>query len=92
MLNYSDFQYTVKWINKISVEWRCRNRSCSSILSLSLDNSSVLREPCTHSESCKVVQPSKIIVKQAIEIMIRARAETTSISKIDSEEIVAARM
>ena len=48
---------------------------------------------CTHRESYKAVQPSKITVEQAIEIMKRrARAETTSMSKIYSEEIAAARM
>ena len=93
MPNYSDFEYTAKRINKTSVEWRCRNRNCSSTLSLSLDNSSVLREPCAHNESCTAVQPSKIIVEQVIEIMKRrARAKITSISKIYSEEIVGARM
>ena len=93
VLNYLDFQYTVKRINQTSVEWRCRNRSCSSTLSLSLDNSSVHREPGAHSESCKAMQPSKILVEQTAEIMKRrAREETTSISKIYSEEIVAARM
>jgi hypothetical protein len=93
VLNYLDFQYTIKRINKTSVEWRCRNRSCSITLSLSLDNSSVRREPGAHSESCKAVQPSKIIIEQTIEIMKRrAREETKSISKIYSEEIVAARM
>ena len=68
VLNYLNFQYTVKGINKTSVEWRCRNRSCSSTLSLSLDNSSVLREPCAHSEPCKAAQPSKIIVEQALKL------------------------
>ena len=30
ILNYLDFQYTVKRINKTCVEWRCRSRDCSS--------------------------------------------------------------
>lgn len=93
VLNYSDHQYTVKRINKTSVQWRCRNRSCSSVLSLSCDNTSILRQPTAHMESCEAIQPSKIMVEQTVEIMKRrAREETKSISKIYSEEIVAARM
>ena len=93
VLNYLDFQYTVKRINKTCVEWRCRNRSCSSIFSLSLDNTCIRREPSAHSESCQACQPSKIIVEQTLEIMKqRARQETKSISKIYTEEIVVVRM
>jgi len=91
VLTHLDFQYTVKRVNKTCVEWRCRNRHCPSTLTLSLDNTSVRREPGSDSESCKPIQPSKIIVEETIEIMKRrAREETTSISKIYSEEIVGA--
>ncbi|CAF3303956.1 unnamed protein product [Rotaria socialis] len=92
VLNYLDFQYTVKRINKACVEWRCRNRSCSSSLTLSLDNTCVRHEPSIHSEYCQAVQPSKIIVEETVEIMKRrAREETKSISEIYAEEIVATR-
>jgi len=93
ILTYLNFQYTVKRVNKTCVEWRCRNRSCSSTLSLSLDELCVRRHPSDHSECCKAIPPSKIIVEETVEIMKRrAREETKSISKIYSEEVVAARM
>jgi hypothetical protein len=93
ILNYCDFQYTVKRVNKMCVEWRCRNKTCSSTLTLSFDNSSVRRKPDNHSESCKSSQPSKIIIEEILEIMKRrAREETKPISKIYSEEIVAVRI
>ncbi|CAF1106351.1 unnamed protein product [Rotaria magnacalcarata] len=86
--NYLDFQNTVKRISKTCVARRCRNRSCSSSLTLSLDNTCARREPSIYSESCQAVQPSKIIVEETVEIMKRrAREETKSISQIYAEEI-----
>ncbi|CAF5172674.1 unnamed protein product, partial [Rotaria magnacalcarata] len=55
--NYLDFQNTVKRISKTCVARRCRNRSCSSSLTLSLDNTCARREPSIYSESCQAVQP-----------------------------------
>ena len=90
VLNYSNYQYTLKRINKTCVEWRCRSRSCSSALTLSLDNASVRREPSAHSESCQAIQPSKIILEETVEIMKRRARETKLISQIHTEDIIAA--
>jgi hypothetical protein len=93
VLNYCDYQYTIKRVNKTCAEWRCRNRKCSSTLTLSLDNTCVRRNPSEHSESCKASQPSKVLIEETLEIMKRrAREETKPISQIYSEEIVAMRM
>ena len=92
MLNYLNYQYTLKRINKTSLEWRCRSRSCSSTLTLPFDNASVHREPSVHSEPCQAIQSSKIALEETVEIMIkRAGEETKSISQIYIEEIIAAR-
>jgi hypothetical protein len=93
VLNYANFQYTIKRTNKTSTEWRCRNRNCSTTLLLSLDNTCIRREPGDHNELCKESQPSKALIEETLEIMKRrAREETTTISKIYSEEIVALRI
>ena len=92
VLIYLNYQYTLERINKICVEWRYRGRSCSSTLVLSLDNTSVRREPSAHSESGQVIQPNKIILEEIVEIMKRrTREETKPISQIYTEEIINAR-
>ena len=93
VLNYLGFQYIVKRINKMCVEWRCRNRFCSSTLTFSADNSTLRRCLSVHCESCKTASPSKIVIEETMAKMKkRAREETKSISKIYREEIVAAQM
>lgn len=77
-------------MNKTCVKWRCKSRNCSSSLTLSIDSTAVRREPSNHSEFCKASQSSKITIEEAFEIRERrAREETTSISKIYTETIVA---
>ena len=90
VLNYLNYQYSLKRINKSCVEWRCRSRSCSSTLTFSLNNASVRREPSAHSESCQAIQPSKIIPEETVEIMERRARETKPISQIYAEKIIAA--
>ena len=90
VLNYLNYQNTLKRINKTCVEWRCRSRSCLSTSTLSLDNASVRREPSAHSEPCQAIQPSKIILEETVEIMKRRARETKPISQIYTEETIAA--
>ncbi|CAF2090895.1 unnamed protein product, partial [Rotaria magnacalcarata] len=48
ILNYNSHQYTKKRVRKTSNEWRCRDRGCTSTISLCTVDAKVLREPSTH--------------------------------------------
>jgi len=89
--NYNGHQYTKKRVNKSSQEWRCRDRKCTGTMSLCTLGITILREPSTHT--CTLVSDSTIIMEEAIDRMkIRAREETTSITKIYSQEVVKTRI
>ena len=89
--NYDGHQYTKKRVNKSSQEWRCRDRKCTSTMSLCTLGASILRESSVHT--CIPVPDSTIIMEEAISRMkVRARKETTSITKIYSQEIVNTRL
>jgi hypothetical protein len=91
VLNYNGHQYTFKRASVTTNEWRCRQRKCTSTLSLTLDNEIVFRQPSAHS--CNSLLASKQVVDEAIERMKkRARDETTTIPRIYVEELVRTRL
>jgi hypothetical protein len=91
VLHYNEHQYTKKRVNKTSQEWRCRDRTCSSTLSLCILGARILRPPGEHT--CTPVSDAKNIVDEAIGRMKkRAREETTSVTKIYSQEVVKTRV
>ncbi|CAM2715360.1 unnamed protein product [Rotaria socialis] len=92
ILNYNSHQYTKKRIRKTSNEWRCRDRGCTSTISLCTVDAKVLREPSTHT--CQQsASAGKSLVDEAVGNMKkRAREETTPIPKIYTQEIVKARI
>ncbi|CAF1358504.1 unnamed protein product [Rotaria magnacalcarata] len=88
--NYDGYQYTKKRINKLSEEWRCRDRKCLSTLSLCTSGTTILREPSVHT--CTRIADATIAMEEAVGRMKqRAREETTSVTKIYSEEVVKTR-
>jgi hypothetical protein len=88
VLNYNGFQYTLKRERKTVVEWRCRSRECSSTLTLSRDNTVIVRQPNEHVSTC-LSEAHKLVVDQAVgQLKKRAREETTSIPKVYAQEIV----
>ena len=87
VLNYEDYQYTLKRENKNSNEWRCRSRPCTSSLSLCRDNKSIMRPPGTHT--CTSLLAEKIVLDRAVARMKkRAAEETLPIPQIYSQEVV----
>ena len=91
ILNYNGHQYSKKRVHKTSQEWRCRDRKCSSTLSLCTLGTSILREPSLHA--CTPISDSTIIVQEVVGRMKqRAKEETTSITKIYSQEVVKTRL
>ena len=91
VLNYNGHQYTFKRQGATTNEWRCRQRKCSSTLSLTSDNTIVLRPASSHS--CEPVNASKQIIDEAVQRMKKcAREETTTIPKIYTEELVRTRI
>jgi len=91
VLNYENYQYTLKRENKNSNEWRCRSRPCTTSLSLCRDNKSIIRPPGTHT--CTPFLPEKIILDQAVTRMKkRAAEETLPIPQIYSQEVVKVRV
>ncbi|CAF1281295.1 unnamed protein product [Rotaria sordida] len=89
--NYDGHQYTKKRMNKLSQEWRCRDRKCSATLSLCTSGTTILREPSVHT--CTPVSDATIVMEEVVGRMKqRAREETTSVTKIYSQEIVKARL
>ena len=87
VLNSNGYQYTFKRKGFTTNEWRCRQRTCSSTLSLGLDNTIVIRLPSAHS--CPSLHASKQIIDKAVQ---SAREETTTIPKIYTEEFVRTRI
>lgn len=80
-----------KRVNKSSQEWQCCDRKCTSTMSLCTSGTSILREPRVHT--CAPVLDSTIITEEAVGRMkIRAPKETTSITKICSQEVVNTRL
>ena len=91
ILCYNGHQFTKKRTNKGSQEWRCRDRKCCSTLSLCISGTTILRQPGTHT--CTPVPDTTTIVEEAVSLMkTRARKETTSITKIYSQEVVKTRL
>ncbi|CAF0975728.1 unnamed protein product [Didymodactylos carnosus] len=90
VLNHNGYQYTKKRANKTNNEWRCRDRTCSSTISLCTDDVRILR-----NESAHTCQPdtTKVLIDIAVDNMKkRAREETLPIPKIYSQEVVRARV
>ncbi|CAF4171815.1 unnamed protein product [Rotaria socialis] len=82
----------VKCVQKTSNEWRCRDRGCTSTISLCTVDAKVLREPSTHT--CQQsASAGKSLVDDAVGSMKKhAREETTPIPKIYTQELVKARI
>ena len=91
VLNFKDFQYTLKRKHKDNNEWRCRARPCTTSLSLCHENKSIIREPDVHTRIPK--SPEKLVAEAAITRMKkRAVEETLPIPQIYSQEIVKIRI
>ena len=67
VLNYNGYQYTFKRKGFTTNEWRYRQRTCSSTLSLGSDNIIVIRLPSAHS--CPSLHASKQIIDEAVQRM-----------------------
>ncbi|CAF1523255.1 unnamed protein product [Didymodactylos carnosus] len=91
VLNHNGYQYTKKRANKTNNEWRCRNRTCSSTISLCTNDVRILR-----NESAHTCQPdtTKVLIDIAVDNMKKRgnREETLPIPKIYSQEVVRARV
>ncbi|CAF1104305.1 unnamed protein product [Didymodactylos carnosus] len=90
ILNHNGYRYTKKRVNKKNNQWRCRDRTRSSTISLCTDDVRILR-----NESAHTCQPDtiKVLIDIAVDNMKkRARKETLSIPKIYSQEVVRARV
>ena len=74
----------------MSNEWRCRDRGCTSTLSLCTSNVKVLREPSTHTCQQSTSAGKSLVDEVVGNMKKRAREETTSIPKIYTQEIVKA--
>ena len=91
VLNYQGFQYTKKREYKHSNEWRCRARPCTTTLSIGREDSSIIREPGSHT--CSPPSLEKVVVDEVIcNMKKRAREETLPIPQIYSQEIVKIRV
>ncbi|CAF1574014.1 unnamed protein product [Didymodactylos carnosus] len=85
--SYADYE---KRENKQNNQWRCRDRNCSSTISVCSQDLSIIKNETTHT--C-AQDTNKFIVDTIIERMQkRAREETATIPKIYSQEIVKARV
>ncbi|CAF1338309.1 unnamed protein product [Didymodactylos carnosus] len=90
VLNYKDHQYTKKREHKTRNEWRCRDRSCTSSISLCSQDQLIIREKTSHICTANT---KEVIIDDVIDRMKkRAREETISIPKIYSEEMIKARV
>ncbi|CAM2724926.1 unnamed protein product [Rotaria socialis] len=91
VLNYQGYQYTIKRQYKETNEWRCRQRPCTTSLSLCRANISMIREPSHHT--CTQSSPKKLVLDEAISRMKkRAGEETLPIPQIYSQEIIKVRV
>ncbi|CAF1550909.1 unnamed protein product, partial [Didymodactylos carnosus] len=86
ILNFNDHQYTKKRSNKSTDEWRCRIRSCNSIIVLARDASTVIHPPTDHSHIPDPIQAKVDEFKNTCKK--RAREETIPISQIHKQELV----
>ncbi|CAF1271615.1 unnamed protein product, partial [Didymodactylos carnosus] len=86
ILNFNDHQYTKKRSNKSTDKWRCRIRSCNSIIVLVRDASTVIHPPTDHSHVPDPIQAKVDEFKNTCKT--RAREETTPISQIHEQELV----
>ncbi|CAF1590827.1 unnamed protein product, partial [Didymodactylos carnosus] len=84
--NLNDHQFTKKRSNKSADEWRCRIRSCNSIIVLACDASTVIHPSTDHSHTPDPIQAKVDEFKNICKN--RAREETTRISQIHKEELV----
>ncbi|CAF1528365.1 unnamed protein product [Didymodactylos carnosus] len=88
--NYKDHQYTKKREHKTCNEWRCRDRSCTSSISLCSQDQLIIRENTSHTCTANT---KRVIIDDVIGRMKkRAREETIPIPKIYSEEMIKARV
>ena len=91
VLNYNGYQHTFKRKGFTTNEWRYRQRTSTSTLSLGSDNTIVIRLPSAHSYPS--LHASKQIIDEDVQRMKkRAREETTTITKMYAEEIVRTRI
>ncbi|CAF3094502.1 unnamed protein product [Rotaria socialis] len=87
VLNYQGYQCTIKRQYKDKNEWRCRQRPCTTSLSLCRANISMTREPSHHT--CIQSSPKKLVLEEVISRMKkRAGEETLPIPQIYSQEII----
>ncbi|CAM4760812.1 unnamed protein product [Rotaria magnacalcarata] len=92
ILNYNSRQYTKKRVRKTSNEWRCRDRGCTSTISLCTVDAKVLREPSTHTCQQSAAAGKSLVDEAVGNMKKRAREETTPIPKIYTQEIVKTRI